>query len=167
VLDLAFRERLKDHSGVAKPAEIPMSVSPSFDLQPSSLDYADERTAQPSIAPPASSDWPPDKERRRYPRFPLALGGRYMLEDGSEFSCQTQDVSAVGVSVQGFPAGAVGGWVVVYLDGLGRVEGAIVRGTRAWFVIEISATPAKLERLAKKINHIALKGAKDGQPIAA
>jgi len=146
-----------------------MSLSPSFDLRPSSLASADERTAQPPIASgsPAASDWPQERERRRYPRFPLALGGRYMLEDGSEFSCQTQDVSAVGVSVQGFPAGAVGGWVVVYLDGLGRVEGAIVRGTRAWFVIEISATPAKLERLAKKINHIALKGAKDGQPIAA
>jgi hypothetical protein len=68
------------------------------------------------------SDRPSTEERRRYARLPLTLSGRYMLADGSEFPCQTQDISPIGIGIQGFPAGAIGDRVVAYFDGLGRVE---------------------------------------------
>lgn len=48
-------------------------------------------------APLASRDAGP--ERRRYARIPLALGGRYMLEDGREYPCSTRDVSRMGVAI--------------------------------------------------------------------
>jgi len=75
-----------------------------------------------------------------------------MLADGSEFPCQTQDISPIGIGIQGFPAGAIGDRVVAYFDGLGRVEGRIVRRSQTWFAVDITATPRKLERLANKID---------------
>jgi PilZ domain len=96
-----------------------------------------------------------DRERRRYARFPLALQGRYMLEDGREFPCQTTDVSAVGVAVSGPPVGAIGDWVIAYVDEIGRIEGAIVRRTPVSFALEIRASLLKLQRLAIKINRLA------------
>ncbi len=75
-----------------------------------------------------------------------------MLENGSEFSCQTLDVSPLGIAFRGRPIGAIGERVIAYVDQLGRIEGAIVRRSFVWFAIKISATPGKLERLASKIN---------------
>lgn len=85
-----------------------------------------------------------------------------MLEDGSEFPCQTLDVSPIGIGIQGFVPGAIGDRVVAYFDGLGRVEGKIVRRAHTWFAIDISATPRKLERLADMINRIVGKETKAG-----
>lgn len=77
-----------------------------------------------------------------------------MLEDGSEFPCETQDVSPIGIGIRGFSGGSIGDRVIAYFDGLGRVEGRIVRLANTWFAIEITATPRKLERLAEMINHM-------------
>ncbi len=102
----------------------------------------------------ASSDQPSGPERRRYPRLPLTLQGRYMLEDGSEFSCETLNVSPIGIGIRGGAAGAIGDRVVAYFDGLGRVEGKIVRRAHTWFAIDIAGTPRKLERVANTINRM-------------
>lgn len=107
------------------------------------------RSFQESISALASG-----AERRRYARVPLTLKGRIMLEDGSEFSCETQDVSPIGISIRGSSAGAIGDRVVAYFEELGRVEGRIVRRALAWFAIDITATPRKLESLANKINRL-------------
>ncbi len=93
-----------------------------------------------------------DVERRRYARAPMALRGRYMLEDGSEFRCQTVDVSPVGVALRGFLAGRIGEQVVAYLEGLGRIEGVIVRKTSFLVALDVSASPRKLAKLAAKID---------------
>jgi len=95
---------------------------------------------------------PSTEERHRYARLPLTLPGRYMLVDGREFPCQTQDISPIGIGIRGFPAGAIGDRVVAYFDGLGRVEGRIVRRSETWFAVDITATPRKLEKLANKID---------------
>ncbi len=93
-------------------------------------------------------------ERRRYPRVPLTLRGRYMLADGSEFPCQTLDISPIGIGIRGFSVGTIGERVVAYFEGLGRVEGKIVRRAQTWFAVDITATPRKLEKLAEKINRL-------------
>ncbi len=83
-----------------------------------------------------------------------------MLEDGSEFPCETQDISLIGI--RGFSAGAIGDRVVAYFDGLGRVEGRIARRAHTWFAINITGTPRKLESLANKINCLIRNEAKGG-----
>ena len=101
-------------------------------------------------------------ERRRYPRIPLTLQGRYMLADGREFPCETQDISPIGIGIRGFSAGAIGERVVAYFVGLGRIEGKIVRRAQTWFAVDIMATPRKLEKLADKINHMVASEAISG-----
>jgi len=86
-----------------------------------------------------------------------------MLEDGSEFHCETQDISPIGIGIRGFSAGAIGDRVVAYFDGLGRVEGRIVRRAHSWFAITITATPRKLESLANKISCLVENEAKGGR----
>ena len=98
------------------------------------------------------TSWPVDVEHRRHPRVPLALPGRYMIEDGSEFRCQTIDVSPVGIAIRGFLAGEVGQQVVAYLDDLGRIEGVIVRRTSFLLAIGASPPPRKINRLAARID---------------
>ena len=78
-----------------------------------------------------------------------------MLEDGAEFPCRTDDVSAVGIAVRGLPAGAIGEWVVAYLKELGRVEGVVVRRTPAWFALDIRVSSRKQRKLANKIDWLA------------
>jgi hypothetical protein len=107
----------------------------------------------------ATTGQPTGAERRRYERLPLTLHGRYMLPDGSEFPCQTQDVSAIGIGIRGAPAGAIGERIVAYFEELGRVEGRIVRRAQTWFAVDITATPRKLEILAKTIRSLAARQA--------
>ena len=96
------------------------------------------------------------EERRRRNRIRLAFEGRYMLERGPrDYVCRTENVSATGILIRGFPAGGVGEWVVAYLDELGRVEGMVVRGGNTWFALEIAATPGQVQKLAEKIESLA------------
>jgi hypothetical protein len=109
----------------------------------------------------ATTGQPTGAERRRYERLPLTLQGRYMLSDGSEFPCQTQDVSPIGIGIRGAPAGAIGERIVAYFEGLGRVEGRIVRRAQTWFAVDITGTPRKLETLAKTIRSLAAHQARE------
>ena len=95
------------------------------------------------------------EERRRRKRVPLALPGCYMLESGGDYVCQTENVSATGILVRGFPGGDIGEWVVAHLSELGRVEGTVVRSADTWFAYEIAATSGKVEKLAAKIESLA------------
>jgi hypothetical protein len=140
-----------------------MSAASSFDFRHTSLASSEaEPTPRSAILPlqvSASASVPGGaEERRHYTRVPLTLRGRYMLEDGSEFPCETQDISPIGIGIRGFSAGAIGDRVVAYFDGLGRIEGRIVRRAHTWFAIDITATPRKLERLAEKIKRMVEKG---------
>ena len=96
------------------------------------------------------------EERRRYKRLELNLFGHYTLEnDADDYPCCTENVSATGLFLRGFPAGRIGSWVVAYLDQLGRVEGTIVRSEDGWFAFEIAAAPAKVKKLATKLESLA------------
>jgi hypothetical protein len=91
------------------------------------------------------------EERRRHPRSPLKLHGRYMLSDGSEFPCETVNVFPGGIAIRGLKGGSPAERVVVYIEDLGRMEGGILRSVADWFAIEIHAPAKKQERLAEKI----------------
>lgn len=91
------------------------------------------------------------RERRRHARVDLVLTGRYMLSDGSEYRCEIDNISPTGLSVKGERAGQFGERVVAYIDGVGRVEGSVVRRKIGWFALEVRAPRNKLERLDDRI----------------
>ncbi|MDE3174574.1 MAG: PilZ domain-containing protein [Pseudomonadota bacterium] len=91
------------------------------------------------------------EDRRRFQRVEVHLPGRYMLEDGSEFPCVCIDVSVGGVRLRAAQAGPWGSRVVAYIDGIGRLEGYIVRRAPGWFALETRVTPRKGERVEERI----------------
>ncbi len=91
------------------------------------------------------------RDRRRYARASLRLRGRYLLEDGSEHSCECLDISVGGLRLKAAKAGPWGSKVIAYIDGLGRVEGYLVRRAPGWFAIEVHVSERKESRLAERI----------------
>jgi hypothetical protein len=94
-------------------------------------------------------------ERRRHQRVRVALLGRYMLPDRSEYPCQTIDMSPGGLALYAPVKGSVGDRVIVYLDTLGRVEGLIARTSETGFAMSINAPHLKREKLADKLTWLA------------
>jgi hypothetical protein len=90
-------------------------------------------------------------DRRRHKRVAVNLPGRYMLEDGAEYPCECIDVSVGGVRLRGGPAGAWGSRVIAYIEGIGRLEGYVVRRALGWFVLETRITARKGERVQERI----------------
>jgi hypothetical protein len=97
-------------------------------------------------------------DRRRHRRVAVELPGRYMLEDGSEHPCICADISVGGARLRAAQAGPWGSRVVAYIDGVGRIEGHIVRRAVGWFAIETRASQRKFERVQERIEMIAQAG---------
>jgi hypothetical protein len=98
---------------------------------------------------------PQAEERRRFQRVKIALLGRYMLADRGEYPCQTLDISPGGMSLVAPVAGNPGERVIAYLDHLGRVEGSLLRAIPNGFVMSISATQRKRDKLADQLTWLA------------
>ena len=92
--------------------------------------------------------------RRRNVRTALVLRGRYMLGDGAEYPCETTDLSPTGVGIRGFAPATIGSKVVAYIDGLGRVEGKIVRRLPGWFALSLKDYFGKEDRLSSRIDYL-------------
>lgn len=106
------------------------------------------------------------EDKRLHRRFALPLAGRFMRADKSEHTCVIKDISVGGVAVMhGGTSDHVtqGERVVVYVDQLGGLEGAVVRVWSDGFAFRLTATPHKREKLAAQItwllNEQELKGA--------
>src|SRR5262249_21699156 len=68
------------------------------------------------------------RERRRFYRAPLIVGGRMLDSTGVEYDCRTADISPGDVRVASASRQPdVGERVVLYLDGLGRMSGRVAR----------------------------------------
>jgi hypothetical protein len=93
-------------------------------------------------------------DRRRHKRVAVNLAGRYMLEDGAEYPCECIDVSVGGVRLRAAQAGPWGSRVIAYIDGIGRLEGYIVRRALGWFALEMRVTTRKGERVQERISAI-------------
>jgi hypothetical protein len=93
-------------------------------------------------------------ERRRARRVPLALPGHYRVENGADYACESENVSATGILMRGSAGAGVGEWVIAYLGELGRVEGVIVRSAQDWFALEIAATPGMARKLALRLKRL-------------
>ncbi len=94
-------------------------------------------------------------ERRRFSRVKVALLGRYMLPNRSEYPCQSVDMSVGGLLLTAPVKGRMGDRVIVYLDQVGRIEGDITRVTADGFAMTVTATPRKREKLAAQLTWLA------------
>jgi len=91
------------------------------------------------------------EERRRHRRVRLAIPGRALCASQGEFICQLVDVSPGGVRVTTATPPKRGERVVMLFDGLGRVEGEVVRAGQTGFAARLAATQRKRDRLADAI----------------
>lgn len=95
---------------------------------------------------------PVSRERRRFRRVPLTVGGRLMDPAGREHDCRTADVSPGDARITTAAAVQIGDRVVFYLDELGRLEGHVVRRIgESEFAVILSVTPHKREKLAEML----------------
>ncbi|MFY8041240.1 MAG: PilZ domain-containing protein [Bosea sp. (in: a-proteobacteria)] len=96
-----------------------------------------------------------EADKRRAKRHQVRLAGRYLLADRTEWDCQTVDMSPVGLLLRGQARPYHGQIVVVYLAGLGRIEGTVVRLKSDEFALRIQATDRKREQLAAWLEGLA------------
>jgi hypothetical protein len=99
-------------------------------------------------------------DRRRHKRVAVNLPGRYMLEDGAEHPCTCVDVSVGGLRLRGGQTGAWGSRVIVYVEGIGRLEGHIIRRAPGWFALQTHNSSRRNERVQERIE--ALLNAPEG-----
>ncbi len=101
------------------------------------------------------TDRAPSSERRRFQRVKLSLLGRCMFPDQRECPCQVSEVSPGDASIVSPFSGEVGERVVAYIDSVGRIEGVLLEKTDQGFVMSISASQRKRDRLADTLTWLA------------
>jgi hypothetical protein len=92
-------------------------------------------------------------ERRRFRRVPVDLAGRLFLPaEGREAVCKVVDLSPGGASLECEIAPDAGTHIVLYIDGFGRFEGAVVRRDgRPGFGMRFAGTALKREKTAEQL----------------
>ena len=91
-------------------------------------------------------------EQRRFRRVRVDMMGRLFLPaDSRECQCKVVDLSPGGASLECDMAPEMGTPVVLYLDGFGRMEGTITRGTPGDLGLRFSCTVTKRERIAEQL----------------
>lgn len=113
--------------------------------------------AMPSIVTEASPQrlFRMTAEQRMVPRVKIAIGGRFMREDRSEYGCTTIDASLQAITIETEIKCRPGERVIGYFYTIGRVEGKAARQTDNGFVMEITTTPIKRDRLANQLTWLA------------
>ncbi|MEQ8405887.1 MAG: PilZ domain-containing protein [Oceanicaulis sp.] len=91
------------------------------------------------------------QERRRHRRVQLSLPGRGLSASTGEFSCRLIDVSPGGAKISSKTPPRRGERVVLLFDGLGRMEGEVVRAGQAGFALRMTSSQRKRDRLADAI----------------
>jgi len=82
----------------------------------------------------------------------VLLKGRCMFVDRREVACLAEISTPERMVVRVSGRAPVGSRLIAYLDGLGRVEGDIVRSSRVALHVELVATMSKRQRLARRLD---------------
>ena len=102
----------------------------------------------------ADDDWKPDEVFRRESVEPesrvLKLTGRYQVGDGSEFDCEVNEISPIGLRIHGPKEGRVGQWCTANVAAVGIVEGVVVHAEMGFLTIGIVALPSRIRRLGRR-----------------
>ena len=74
-----------------------------------------------------TSEHPNGHERRRHPRVPVTVKGRFLAPDGTEHPCAIRDMSLSGIALICETPINIGSHLIIYLDDFGRFEGDVGR----------------------------------------
>jgi hypothetical protein len=96
-------------------------------------------------------------EAARFQRVKVSVLGRYMLADRREFPCQVLEMSPGDAVVVAPVAGVEGEKVIAYVDHIGRIEGTILRVVEGGFVMDLSASARKRDKMAAQLTWLANK----------
>lgn len=96
-------------------------------------------------------------ETPRFQRVRVSVLGRYMLADRREFPCQILEMSPGDALVIAPASGNPGEKVIAYLDNIGRIEGAIIDPVDGGFMMEVTASPRKRDKMAAQLTWLANK----------
>ena len=96
-----------------------------------------------------------DLDRRRFQRVQFSLLGRCMFPDRRECPCQLMEISPGDASFVSPFCGDIGERVIAYIDSIGRLEGVIVDKIEHGFVMSISASQRKRDKLADSLTWLA------------
>jgi hypothetical protein len=101
----------------------------------------------------------PRSERRARPRAPVGVKGKiFFPERKLEEECVVSDLSPDGAGLKSSCSAAVGALAVLYVDGLGRFEGKIVRRDRLRLGVKFDFSEVKRARLAQMITDYVERG---------
>jgi len=91
-------------------------------------------------------------DRRRYRRVPVDLPGRLFIPgDEREAACTVLDMSAGGAHIRCEFVPPLDTAIVLYIEGFGRFEGAIVRAGDGEFGVRFNCSALKRERVAEQL----------------
>jgi hypothetical protein len=90
-------------------------------------------------------------DRRMHRRVPVDLAGRFMREDKADHACRVVNMSAGGMALISETMCEIGEKIVAYLEGLGRIEGVVVREIEGGFAARIVAGPHKREKIVNQL----------------
>lgn len=94
-------------------------------------------------------------ERRNYQRVDVDLLGRFMLESMKEYPCRIENMSPGDAAVLSSVAPREGERVILYVDHVGRLEGAVTRLFAGGFAVSLRASDRKREKLAAQLTWLA------------
>jgi hypothetical protein len=101
-------------------------------------------------------------ERRRFRRVKVDLPGRlFVPTDSREAACKIVEMSPGGASVECELLPALGTQIILYVERLGRFEGAVARANPQGFGVRFSSTQLKRERTAEQLTLLANKSLVD------
>ncbi|GHA14012.1 pilus assembly protein PilZ [Devosia pacifica] len=97
-------------------------------------------------------------EKGRFQRVQVSVLGRYMLASRREYPCQILEMSPGDAVVVAPVPGEIGERVIAYLDNMGRIEGEILEQIDGGFIMSVTASPRKRDKMAAQLTWIANKG---------
>ena len=96
-------------------------------------------------------------EPNKFQRVKVSVLGRYMLADRREFPCQILEMSPGDALVIAPVTGEAGEKVIAYVDLVGRIEGTVQASVEGGFLMDISASPRKRDKMAAQLTWLANK----------
>jgi hypothetical protein len=101
-------------------------------------------------------------ERRRFLRVRVDLMGRiFFPSEEREERCRILDMSPGGAQVTCEKIPEADAQAIIYIDGFGRFEGAVVRPTESSFGVHFHCSALKRERVAEQLTVLMNKGMVD------
>lgn len=91
-------------------------------------------------------------DRRRHRRVQWAVRVRGLTGDGEEFTCTTVDVCAGGLRINLARPLSKGESLVLYIDGIGRVEGVVARVlNEIGYAVQFNVPPRKRDKIGDQL----------------